>query len=97
MDPDALREKCVGAGNVDGHGAGWRVDAQRPIDLFLIHVLVDHELAVLDEISGRYAPFIVQEHKEWVFGCATRALSTVARNSGRKVVAGSRIHTCAFA
>lgn len=51
MNPHAFGEQRVGARDVDGNGAGWRVDADDRLDLLLGHVLVDQEVAGLDELG----------------------------------------------
>jgi len=68
VDPNSLGQKRVRSGNVDGHGACRRVDPNDRIDLFLVHVLVDQEVAGLDELGGCEAPFIAAADHERVFG-----------------------------
>jgi len=68
VNPNSLGQKRVRSGNVDGHGAGRRVDPNDRIDLFLVHVLVDEEVAGLDELGGCEAPFIAAADHERVFG-----------------------------
>ena len=69
MDPHAFGEQRVRAGDVDGHGAGWRVDADDRLDLLLVQVLVDQEITGLDELGGRETPLIAAADHERVFGC----------------------------
>ncbi len=66
MDPHAFGEQRVGAGNVDGHGAGRRVDADDGLDFLLVHVLVDQEVPRLDELGGCEAPLVAAADHERV-------------------------------
>lgn len=66
MDPDALGEEGVRAGDVDGHGAGGGVDSGDRIDLFLLHLLVDQEVAGMDELGGGEAPLVAAADHEGV-------------------------------
>lgn len=68
MDPYALGQQRVGARDVDGDGAGWRIDADDGLDLLLVHVLVDQEVAGLDELGGREAPLVAAADHERVLG-----------------------------
>ncbi|MBL9000777.1 MAG: hypothetical protein JNK25_06535 [Phycisphaerae bacterium] len=51
MDPDALGGEGVRAGDVDGHGAGRRVDALDGFDEFLGEALADQVVALLEELG----------------------------------------------
>lgn len=66
VNPHALGEQRVGAGDVDSHGAGRCVYADDRFDLLLVHVLVDKEIARLDELGGREAPFVAAADHERV-------------------------------
>lgn len=68
MNPYALGEQRVGARDVDGHGAGWRVDADDRFDIFLVEMLVDQEVAGLDELGGHEAPLVAAADHERVLG-----------------------------
>ena len=73
MNPHAFGEQRVGAGDVDGHSAGRRVDADDGLDLLLVHVLVDQEVPRLDELGGREAPFVAAADHERVLGRCLQA------------------------
>lgn len=68
VDPHAFGEQGVGARDVDGHGAGGGVDAAHRLDLFLVHVLVDQEVAGLEELGGGEAPLVAAADHERVLG-----------------------------
>ncbi|MBL9001735.1 MAG: hypothetical protein JNK25_11425 [Phycisphaerae bacterium] len=53
---------------MNGHGAGWCVDAGDRLDLLLVHLLVDQEVAGLDELGGGEAPLVAAAHEERVLG-----------------------------
>jgi len=53
---------------VDGHGAGRRVNPDDGHDLFLVHVLVDQEVAGLDKLGGCETPLVAAADHERVLG-----------------------------
>jgi len=73
VNPHALSEQRVGAGDVDGHSAGRRVDADDRLDFLLVHVLVDQEVARLNELGGGEAPLVAAADHKRVFGCRLQA------------------------
>lgn len=66
MNPHAFGEQRVRARDVDGHGAGRRVDPDDRIDCLLVHVLIDQEVAGLDELGRCEAPFVAAADHERV-------------------------------
>jgi hypothetical protein len=68
VNPHALCEQRIGAGDVDGHSAGRRVDADDRFDLFFVHALIDQVVAWLDELGRRETPLVAAADHERVLG-----------------------------
>ena len=67
MGPDAFGKICVGAGDVEGDGAGWGCDVFDGGDWFFVEIGIDQTIANAQQFGGAESPFVASADQHGVF------------------------------